>query len=270
MKDNSNIRKYSAKKFTDMVGVPYSSLRYFERINLLKPKKESNNYRSFTHLDAFIINRFKHFRALGISVEDSLNIIETSDVNELIKKLDDKKSEIEIEILKLKEKLEGINKTKENLEYSKKNENKYDVKFIKDKVFIPASKGLDFTVAKYEVFSKFVDMLPVSEYCSRIKNEYIFEKDNIEKDYGIALDLDVMEERGIDLNNECEILRMGKCLVYYKNKIKKNDNFIEFIEDALEYIKENNMRIVGDIYFNGVKLKYKDGSKGFIIYIPIE
>lgn len=270
MKHNPKIRKYSVKEFSAMVGMPYSSLRYFERINLLKPKKQENNYRSFTHLDAFILNRFKFFRSLGLTVDDSLDLIEESNVNSVIKKLDNRECEIKKEILKLQEQIIGIENTRKNLEYVKNEENKYEIKFVKDKVFIPASKGLDFTISKYDVFSKFVEMLPISEYCSRIKNRYIFDKENIKKDYGISIDLDVARERGIDLNNEGEILKMGKCLVYYINQFNKNDKFIEFIEDALEYIKEKNMEIIGDIYFNGIKLKYEDGSKGFLIYIPIK
>lgn len=36
---------YSVKKFCDMIGVPLSTLRYYERIGLLDPKKnEKNNY----------------------------------------------------------------------------------------------------------------------------------------------------------------------------------------------------------------------------------
>ena len=270
MKENTKIKKYSVKEFSAMVGMPYTSIRYFERIKLLKPKKQANNYRFFTHLDAFRLNKFKYFRSLGINVDDSLDIIEESNVDLVIEKLNNREGEIKKEILKLEEQLLGINNARENLEYVKKEENKYEIKFIKDKVFIPASKGLDFTISEYDIFSKFVDMLPISEYCSRIKNRYIFDKDNIKKDYGISIDLDVAKERGIDLNNEGEILKMGKCLVYYINKINKNYKFIEFIEDALIYIKENNMKVIGDIYFNGVKLKYEDGSKGFIIYIPIE
>lgn len=270
MKEKLNLRKYSAKEFSAMVGLPYSSLRYFERIELLKPKKEANNYRSFTHFDAFKLNRFKHFRSLGISVEDSLELIENSDVDSVIEKLNERKNEIEKEMEKLNEQLEGINSTRKNLETVKSGKNKYQIKYIKDKVFIPASKGLDFTISEYDTFSKFVDMLPISEYCSRIKNEYIYNIDKIQKDYGISLDLDVAKSRGIDLNNQGEILKMGKCLVYYANNHNKNDKFIEFIEDALKYIEKNNMKVVGDIYFNGVKLKYEDGSKGFIIYIPVE
>lgn len=270
MKEESNIRKYSVKEFSAMVGLPYSSLRYFERIELLKPKKESNNYRSFTHFDAFILNRFKHFRSLGISVEDSLELIEKSDVDSVIEKLNERKNEIEKEIKKLNEQLEGINNTRKNLEIVKSGGNNYEIKYIKDKVFIPASKGLDFTISEYDTFSKFVDMLPISEYCSRIKNAYIYDRDMIQKDYGISMDLDVAIEKGIDLSNQGEVLKMGKCLVYYSNNHNKNDKFIEFIEDALKYIEKNNMTVVGDIYFNGVKLKYEDGSKGFIIYIPIE
>lgn len=270
MGKNFNIRKYSVKEFSAMVGLPYSSLRYFERINLIKPKKQSNNYRNFTHLDAFILNRFKYFRSLGFSVEDSLDVIEESDVDLVIEKLNNKEIEIQEEIRKLKEQLDGINNTRKNLECVKDGEKKYEIKFIKDKIFIPASDGLDFTISKYDIFSKVVDMLPVSEYCSRIKNKYIFDKENIKKDYGISLDLDIAKERGIDLESEGQILKMGKCLVYYIDRYNKNDKFIEFIEDALIYIKENNMKIVGDIYFNGVKLKYKNGNKGFIIYIPIE
>ena len=74
----------------------------------------------------------------------------------------------------------------------------------------------------------------------------------------------------MNIHSNYEVLKMGKCLVYYSNNHNKNDKFIEFIEDALKYIEKNNMTVVGDIYFNGVKLKYEDGSKGFIIYIPIE
>lgn len=270
MKENSNVRKYTSKEFSAMVGMPYSSLRYFERINLLNPKKESNNYRSFTHFDAFILNRFKYFRSLGISAEDSLKLMEESQPDSVIEKLDKRQKEIEMEVIKLREQLEGIRDAKRNMEFVKLGENKYEIKYVKDKIFIPASCGLDFTVSEYDAFSKFVDILPMSEYCSRIKKEYILDKDNIQKDYGISVDLDFAKEKGIYIENQGEILKMGKCLVYYSNKHNKNDKFIEFIEDALKYIEKNNMKVVGDIYFNGVKLKYEDGSKGFIIYIPVE
>lgn len=144
-----------------------------KELNYWNQKKNQIIIGALHIFDAFILNRFKHFRSLGISVEDSLELIEKSDVDSVIEKLKKRKNEIEKEIKKLNEQLEGINNTRKNLEIVKSGGNNYEIKYIKDKVFIPASKGLDFTISEYDTFSKFVDMLPISEYCSRIKNAYI-------------------------------------------------------------------------------------------------
>lgn len=70
---------YSASKFCDMVGVPYSSLRYYERIGLLKPRKdENNNYREYTPYDAFLLNRFKTYRSFKCYIRSSSRLCNTS------------------------------------------------------------------------------------------------------------------------------------------------------------------------------------------------
>lgn len=262
---------YSASKFCDMVGVPYSSLRYYERIGLLNPRKdESNNYREYTPYDAFLLNRFKTYRSLGFEVKESLELIKNSDIKRLIFDLDIQQEKIKREILLLQEKNKAIERTKNNIYFAEQGEEIFKVDYMEDKLFLPASKGNDFLATTYEVFSKWVDLLPITDYCKRIKKEDIWKEESISNDYGISIDLRDIELLDNKYLKNAELIKGGKCISFYTTKFSYPYIDKSVINKLDKYIEENNYVIKGDIYMEGVKINNADGKKGNIVKIIIE
>ena len=103
------MKEYSVRQFCDMVGVLYSSLRYYERIGLIKPKQNtSNHYRSYTINDAFLLNRFKNYRAIGFEVKEALEIINKDCNQDLVQKIDRLEEELHAKMKLLQEQLKKM------------------------------------------------------------------------------------------------------------------------------------------------------------------
>lgn len=51
-------------------GLPAKTIRYYEDIHLLKPKRESNGYRVFSDADLHKLTFLARARALGFTIED--------------------------------------------------------------------------------------------------------------------------------------------------------------------------------------------------------
>lgn len=262
---------YSKKEFCSMVGVQFSSLRYYEKIGLLKPKKdEHNKYRQYTHFDAFLLNRFKHYRSIGFSIEDSLDLTSTRDKKYVIKKLNNKEEEIQKEILLLNKQLERIDYDKLNLKRFMHEERSYRIEYLDSKLFLPASEGLNFKVSDYHLLSKFVDLLPITSYCSRFKKEAIENEIYYERDFGLAIDQKDLKLLEVNVYEKGELLTLGKCLSFYSNQLSTEQKAQECINRSLVYMNENGYELNGDIYVDGLKVSNEDGSKIYRIYIPIK
>lgn len=264
------MKNYSVRKFCDMVGVPYSSLRYFERIGLLKPAKDKdNNYRAYTPMDAFLLNRFKFFRSLDFDVKEALELVQTTDRDYLINKITDKENQIRDQVLILNEKLKFMDNYKKNIKLSE-TEDVYEMGYMKDKLFLPASVGNDFSVSDYKLFSKWVELLPITSYSKRIRKSDIYKQENVTNDFGISIDLDNMHFLNGDLSEEVEFIKGGRCITFCTSKLLYPFVDMHVINKALDYIKSNDLTIAGDIYIEGLSTINDDGTRSQIVNIPVE
>lgn len=255
---------YSVRQFCDMVGVPYSSLRYYERIGLLKPKQDKdNNYRCYTVEDAFLLNRFKKYRALGFEVKEALEIIDKDCNKDLVVKMNLLEKNLKEQFNLLQEQLKKVEEFKQHLTWFESDE-LFRIGQLEDKWFLPASEGLDFTVAKFDEFSKWVELLPVTTYCKRIRFE-----SPLKIDYGISIDASNVSLLDEILLSNAEFMKGGKCLVFTSHKFKKGSDLNQSMNEVFEYMKEHQLTQIGDIYLEGVTLKNLDGMRLDFVFIPI-
>ncbi|WP_439156173.1 Cu(I)-responsive transcriptional regulator [Yoonia sp.] len=59
----------------EQTGLPAKTIRYYEDIGLVTPKREANGYRVFTQTDAHKLAFLARARALGFSIEDCRNLL---------------------------------------------------------------------------------------------------------------------------------------------------------------------------------------------------
>lgn len=266
---------YSVRQFCDMVGVPYSSLRYYERIGLLKPKQdEQNNYRAYTPKDAFMVNRFKFYRSLGFEVKEAIGFIENEDETYFINKMNEQELNIKKQMFMLQNQLTTVRSIKDNIRRAKNEEN-YELGYLKDKLFLPASQGKNFSVSTYDRFSKWVDLLPITTYCKMInKDDFINASLTDEKElvmhYGIAINEEDAHLLDHEEREKAKKLKGGQCIIFYSNKFNYAMIDKGVVEEVKSYIKEQGLEISGDIFLEGARITINKFGKGNIIYIPVK
>ena len=59
----------------ELSGVPPKTIRYYEQIGLVRPRRAANNYRAFTELDIHKLVFLARARSLGFSIEDCRALI---------------------------------------------------------------------------------------------------------------------------------------------------------------------------------------------------
>ncbi|KRN30674.1 MerR family transcriptional regulator [Liquorilactobacillus mali] len=72
-------KTYRISEISNMTGLPLSTLRYYEDLGLLKPARNTNNYRVFTEQDLNWIGFISRAKATGMSLS---KIIEYSKLRE--------------------------------------------------------------------------------------------------------------------------------------------------------------------------------------------
>lgn len=258
------MKEYTVRQFCDMVGVPYSSLRYYERIGLLKPKQDtSNHYRSYTVNDAFLLNRFKNYRAIGFEVKEALEIINKDCNRDLVQKIDRLEEELHAKMKLLQERLKKIEKLKSDFKWLE-SDTIYRIGEMEDKWFLPASEGFDFTVAKFDEFSKWVELLPTTAYCKRIKHQEV-----LKKDYGISINISDAHLLEAELLQNAELIKGGKGLMFISHQLKGDACLEEGFKEAFTYMRQEGLIQNGDIYLEGSIFKSEGGIRPDVVFIPI-
>ncbi|MBE5962891.1 MAG: MerR family transcriptional regulator [Lachnospiraceae bacterium] len=261
----------SVKMFCDIVGVPYSSLRYFERIGLLKPAQdEKNNYREYTPKDAFVVNTFKYYRSLGFEAKEVLAIMQQSTKESVEKKLNEQEGKLIHQLFLVKEQLEAITNLKRNFNFLQLGDG-YEVVTREDIYFYSASRKNEFNASVYSVFSKWVEQLPLTFYCKRIHQEE-WKQGKIEKgqmDYGIGIrcrDAYLLPKEALD---DVVLIKGGSCAVFYSADLNYPDNDLYYLNWIEKKLFEDGYEICGDICVEGAKVKDDQGHKGQILFIPV-
>ena len=68
--------KYKISEFANMVGLPQSKIRYYEKLGLFREKRTENGYRYYVPEDAFRVNAFRMLLTYGFSVEQSIELLD--------------------------------------------------------------------------------------------------------------------------------------------------------------------------------------------------
>ncbi|HOA34061.1 MAG TPA: MerR family transcriptional regulator [Clostridiales bacterium] len=76
--------EYTVSRLSKMAGVTPRTLRYYDQIGLLSPKRtDSNDYRVYGTEDVDRLQQILFYRELGVSLEDIRKILTGEDFDEL-------------------------------------------------------------------------------------------------------------------------------------------------------------------------------------------
>lgn len=255
---------YLVKKFCDMVGVTFTTLRYYERIGLLDPMKNADNsYRNYFPEDAFRVNNFKYYRSLGYDTKTSLELTKKPEEGFVRKCLKERESELIDELLLARSRIDAITRQTENMEHIHE-ERSFWIGHREEMLFLQCSEANDFDMSQYDRMSEWVRLLPITRYSKVMpdQDEYAHYGISIEQRYAYLLE---EEER-----KDVIMIPGGECLYYYSAEIGHPITRTAIIHEIEAYAKEQGMIIGGDIYIEGSKAMNAEKKRGQIVCIPIK
>lgn len=104
MEETNEEKYYQIGQVSKICNIPIKTLRYYDDIGLLKPKKVNtdSNYRYYSHGQLSNINAIKHFKAAGFSLKEIGLLTERNDLEYNKQMVEEKCEEIEKNISKLR------------------------------------------------------------------------------------------------------------------------------------------------------------------------
>ncbi len=102
--------RYSIGETAQLLGVSKQTLRYYDKMDILKPcyQDENTGYRYYSYKQFHYIDRIKYLQQFDISLEEIKEILKKGDVDELVSILEKQRKKIHDEIRDKLDKLDDI------------------------------------------------------------------------------------------------------------------------------------------------------------------
>lgn len=240
---------YRISDFARMVGLPISTIRFYEKHGLYPDAHYKNKYRMYTHYDAFRTNSFLVLLQYGFTIDQA------------IQKLDQKQSDEEFvgtlheQKLKLSHEMElaahRINRIDTALAYIERREmNVFTIVMEQDYIYAHASHGLDFSAAQRnaDIVARFYENLSVAS-CSRIisKAELFGGVERVNPSYIIGMPADAVHLLGDFRPDQVCRLKLGKCLKYTRLKTREESALNSSFDDLRREVMIRKLTPNGDL-----------------------
>ncbi len=262
---------YKIGEISRLYKISTDILRYYDKIGLVSPDYTGENgYRYYSKKQIWKLNNIRNLRNIGVGLEDIKEFLDERNINSANNILEFQLEKVEEKIKKLMELREELASKLENIEFFKtfQNFNKPLLKYIPKRKFL-RSKGnfkqdweIDFELRilneKTEYDSDFI--LTNNEIGATLSKENF-----IKGEYG------TFSETFIINDVKGEIINAGYFLtIVFKGSYKESYKYYEILK---EYIKENNLEVIGDIHeIYHIEIHITEDENEFIteIQIPVK
>lgn len=101
---------YTIGETAELLGVSTETLRYYDKIGLLKPAKvdAESRYRYYSYAQFHYIDRIKYLQNFGMSLDEISRVIHTGRVDELLVHLEAEKVRLKKELTRIQRRIEDI------------------------------------------------------------------------------------------------------------------------------------------------------------------
>ncbi|MCO8193889.1 MULTISPECIES: MerR family transcriptional regulator [Anaerofustis] len=236
---------YKISEISKLYNIGVDSLRYYERLGILKPQRSRNNYRMYSLKDMYILNIIKDLRLLNFSMKRIKAYIDNLDIDNTLKMLNEEYSAISCEIERLNDKKKLIeSRVKKLNDFYNFSSDKILIKDLKSRYLVTISANIssdeemDIVVKKLhrKHEKKFLDL------GNQTIGAFISLKDTLKK--GKILYNSVFLLSCSDIFNYDYKLLSGKYLsVTYKGSYNQ---LMEKINDMYNYAKINKIDLDGE------------------------
>ncbi|QRG86242.1 MerR family transcriptional regulator [Bulleidia sp. zg-1006] len=206
-------------EFAKRIGLPNSTIRFYDRIDITESTRvETNNYRNYNHLDALNIYSAQSLRGFHFSIDKTKQTL-NSNLAECIENFNNEEKELELEILRSKQRLSRLQEIMRFVDQAEKTHNQcfeYDV----DDYYMVESFGQaeekKLSEREKKSIEELSDALPFSYVAIHIRKEDILNgKDRIPTQVGLGILENKRKLIGLDLDSSVQKFQGGKKLSVY-------------------------------------------------------
>lgn len=240
-------------EFSKMAKTTISTLRYYDKIGLLKPEyiDESTGYRYYNESQLSDIVKILELKDLGVSLEDTQYIVDGGEFSDILKR---RRENIELEIKKLNKQRQILDKLIEN---TQTHTYKAVLKTIPDQMVFYSrgviedySKIHSFIVSKLEEFKKNNPDIKYAQpdYCCTIYPEDTFRKEYVMIEYAQGVECAGVKSETVDFKT------LEGCTVVSVEHYGDDVDLRKAYSFAVSWALENGYKICGSArerYING-------------------
>ena len=271
--DRPETQLYRIGDFAHMVGLPVSTIRFYEKRGLYPDVHYRNKYRMYTHYDAFRTNSFLVLLQYGFTVEQAINRLdEKQSDEEFVGMLQEQKLRLSREMELASYRIHRIDNTLSFLE--RRSMNIFTIVMAQDYIYAHASHGLDFSASQRNarILARFYDNLSVAS-CSRIikKDEIFSDVECVDPSYIIGMPADAIHLLGDVRPDEVCRLRLGKCLKYTRLKTREESVLNSSFDDLRREVRVRGLTPRGDLLLLPTFLNMDgNGTDAETLMLPVD
>lgn len=266
---------YTIKKFACMQGLTVDTLRQYEKKGIIRPfHDEENGYRYYSDMDVRIVATSRWFSSLGFTLSQVAEIMENLSNKELQKAFSKRVVEQKRQIAFEKEKLQEMIRFQRYYELIENGELFYEEVTLPELIFLPHSHK-DTLIQDEEVLPfvrAWMELLPITFYTRRIPLAAI--EGEVAFSYYMALCISEENSKLWPLPMPSFVSSSPKRKCIHTILRKSHDEMLsqKHLEKPMQYLKERNLVLSGDVVTMYISSRVEDGQKVnyHYAYFPIE
>lgn len=237
---------YKINEISKLYGIGADSLRYYERIGVLKPHRGDNDYRLYSLKDIYKLSIIKDLRQLGMSMKQIKEYLDDQNIENTVALLREEQELIRKQMEELLETKCSIERRMEQIaSFSKVQEGEFVIKEFGDRpclqlnTDITRDEEMDFAIKKLHQKHE----SRIRDFGSQSMGAVIFSED-IEKDvFGLFHSVFFILDQGEKKWDF--ILEEGRYLSFcYRGDYRRSPMWVK---QALDYAEKQNYKVSGEI-----------------------
>ena len=245
--------EYKIGEVSNILNIPVDTLRYYEKRNIVHPKKTTNRYRYYDAWEINYLIECKKFRNFDFSLAEVEDILYHDNLEDFTGKIEGKQNYFE-EKLKyytlLKQKNEEYIHSLKNIK-----ENLWQCTFTHHPEMYYFMHRYNYTYKNKDHFGELFDIwlgyFPFVESLIEIQEEAILNRDHTnDHGWGFAIRKEYAEAFNIPMNNQVKHIEKVDCVYTVICAGDKGSFSLKLLDKAMSFMEENGYQLAGTITGN--------------------
>lgn len=251
--------------FAKRIGLPNSTIRFYDRIEITESERTAhNNYRNYNNLDALNIYSAQSLRGFNFSIEDTKKAL-NSGMKEVAEFVAIREEELELEILKSKQRLDRLKEVVSFVEMAESHHNQVFEYTVDDHYMVESfgeSVSKKLTALEKKTIEDLSNALPFSYVAIHIRKEDLLaESDIIPTQIGLGILEHKRAEIGLELDSKVKKVQGKKCLAIYA-KVEDPFNIDrKVIQPILDEVQKMGLEVKD--FYGRLYITYTENGKKF-------